>query len=258
MSQLNEILATLRKKNNLTQEELGAKLGVSAQSISKWENSVSMPDICLLPMIAETLGVSIDELFGISNSHTINNANDLPKKMHEEIFERINHWFDKADAKEAYKKFAEKHDNVASVFFTKDGAVFENKSIGVIFTKAPTEAIKLINDDGAKEFLSILSDPSVFATIEHLATSKQYATVASIANKCALSEKDVRSALEKLKRYQLVNHQCINLEDETVDIWRIQRTHALLFIYTILELAKQASIPADNYFYYRGDGHWCY
>jgi len=68
MSQLNEILATLRKKNNLTQEELGAKLGVSAQSISKWENSVSMPDICLLPMIAETLGVSIDELFGINNS----------------------------------------------------------------------------------------------------------------------------------------------------------------------------------------------
>ena len=151
MSQLNEILATLRKKNNLTQEELGAKLGVSAQSISKWENSVSMPDICLLPMIAETLGVSIDELFGISNSHTINNADDLPKKMHEEIFERINHWFDKADAKEAYKKFAEKHDNVASVFFTKDGAVFENKSIGVIFTKAPTEAIKLINDDGLTE-----------------------------------------------------------------------------------------------------------
>lgn len=258
MSQLNEILATLRKKNNLTQEELGAKLGVSAQSISKWENSVSMPDICLLPMIAETLGVSIDELFGINNSHSINNADDLPKEMHEEIFERINHWFDTADAKEAYKKFAEKHDNVASVFFTKDGAIFENKNIGVIFPKAPTEAIKLLNDDGAKEFLSVLSDPGVFATIEHLATSKQYATVASIANKCALSEKDVRSALEKLKRYQFVNHQCINLEDETVDIWRIQRTHALLFIYTILELAKQASIPADNYFYYRGDGHWCY
>ena len=59
MSQLSQTLSTLRKKNNLTQEEFGAKLGVSAQSVSKWENSISMPDICLLPMIAETLGMKV-------------------------------------------------------------------------------------------------------------------------------------------------------------------------------------------------------
>ena len=36
-----------------------------AKAISKWENNATMPDITLLPIIADTLGVTIDELFGI-------------------------------------------------------------------------------------------------------------------------------------------------------------------------------------------------
>ncbi len=56
----------MRNKAGLTQEQLSTKLGVSAQSVSKWENEISMPDITLLPGIAETFGVSIDELFDLT------------------------------------------------------------------------------------------------------------------------------------------------------------------------------------------------
>lgn len=55
-------IAVLRKKNNLTQEELAGKLGVSAQAISKWENDNSCPDISLLPKIADVFGVTVDDL----------------------------------------------------------------------------------------------------------------------------------------------------------------------------------------------------
>ena len=56
----------MRAKAGFTQEQLANKLGVSSQSVSKWETGVAMPDIMLLPIIAETFGISIDELFDLT------------------------------------------------------------------------------------------------------------------------------------------------------------------------------------------------
>ncbi len=56
----------MRIKAGLTQEQLASKLGVSGQSVSKWENEITMPDISLLPDIAEAFGISIDELFDLT------------------------------------------------------------------------------------------------------------------------------------------------------------------------------------------------
>ena len=56
----------LRSKAGLTQEQLAERLGISGQAVSKWETSVTMPDICLLPALAGELGVSIDELFDLT------------------------------------------------------------------------------------------------------------------------------------------------------------------------------------------------
>ncbi|MCL2672098.1 MAG: helix-turn-helix domain-containing protein [Clostridiales bacterium] len=58
-------IAALRRNKGLTQEQLAEKLGVSAQAVSKWENDVSCPDISALPLLADFLGVTTDELLGI-------------------------------------------------------------------------------------------------------------------------------------------------------------------------------------------------
>ncbi len=60
---LGEQIAKYRKAAELTQEELGKAVGISAQAVSRWECG-GAPDITLLPNIAERLGVSIDTLFG--------------------------------------------------------------------------------------------------------------------------------------------------------------------------------------------------
>ena len=60
-------IAELRRKKNMTQEELAAELGVTAQAVSKWENDLSCPDITLLPQLARLFGVTIDELLGNQN-----------------------------------------------------------------------------------------------------------------------------------------------------------------------------------------------
>ena len=74
MKTLGERIADLRRERGITQENLAGTIGVSPQAISKWENNATMPDITLLPIIADTLGVTIDELFG----YTINNGKGKP------------------------------------------------------------------------------------------------------------------------------------------------------------------------------------
>jgi len=56
-------IAKLRKEKGITQETLADAVGVTGQSVSKWEGGGS-PDTMLLPVIADYFGVSIDRLFG--------------------------------------------------------------------------------------------------------------------------------------------------------------------------------------------------
>lgn len=62
MSNIAQKIIQYRKDHNLTQNQLAQKWNVSFQTISKWENEQSYPDISLLPVIASTLGTSIDAL----------------------------------------------------------------------------------------------------------------------------------------------------------------------------------------------------
>ena len=57
----------LRSRKGMTQEALAAHLGVTAQTVSKWERGAATPDIALLPAISAYFGVTIDELFALSD-----------------------------------------------------------------------------------------------------------------------------------------------------------------------------------------------
>ena len=52
----------LRKEKGLTQEDIASKINITPQSISKWENDLSAPDISILPQLADILEVSLEEL----------------------------------------------------------------------------------------------------------------------------------------------------------------------------------------------------
>ena len=62
----------LRERRGMTQAELGAKIGVSSKTISKWETAKGLPDISLLQSLAQALGISVIELM---NGQQILNKN---------------------------------------------------------------------------------------------------------------------------------------------------------------------------------------
>ena len=55
-------VAALRKERGMTQLELAEQMGVTDKAVSKWERDLSLPDTASLPKLAETLGVTVDEL----------------------------------------------------------------------------------------------------------------------------------------------------------------------------------------------------
>jgi len=61
---LNENIKRLRKSKGLSQEELAIKLNVVRQTISKWENGLSVPDSDMLIMLADELDTTVSELLG--------------------------------------------------------------------------------------------------------------------------------------------------------------------------------------------------
>ena len=65
---LGETIKRLRQQKGLTQEQLADKLGVSFQSVSRWEGGSSYPDIELIPEIAGFFRVTTDELMGLDKS----------------------------------------------------------------------------------------------------------------------------------------------------------------------------------------------
>ena len=68
----------LRKKRNITQEVLADALEISVQAVSKWETGISLPDIMLLPRIAQFFGVTIDYLFYNSDNLDSLGVKELP------------------------------------------------------------------------------------------------------------------------------------------------------------------------------------
>ena len=61
-------LISLRKLNHLSQEELAEKLGISRQTLSKYETGESAPDIEKCKAIADVFGVTLDDLVNYENS----------------------------------------------------------------------------------------------------------------------------------------------------------------------------------------------
>lgn len=70
---IGETIKRLRRERDLTQEEVAAHLGISFQSISKWERGDGYPDITMLPALANYFKISLDELLGM---------NELRKREH--------------------------------------------------------------------------------------------------------------------------------------------------------------------------------
>ena len=93
---IGEKIRELRLQHKMTQDQLADRLGVSYQSISRWENGITYPDIEFLPAIANYFSVSLDYLMGQDEvekrkkiKKQINNIANMKEKNTEELIDLI-------------------------------------------------------------------------------------------------------------------------------------------------------------------------
>ncbi len=107
--ELGKKIKQLRFKAGMTQEQLADRLGIGPQSVSKWENAVAMPDITTLPLLAEIFGVSIDDLFDLTNEQRLNrieNRMDVEDELPQDIFMEYEEFLKSQQNDEQHRKRA--------------------------------------------------------------------------------------------------------------------------------------------------------
>ena len=72
---IGTLIAALRRANGMTQKELAEKLNVSDKAVSRWERDESLPDLTLLPLIADIFHITVDELLRGERKNTESGEN---------------------------------------------------------------------------------------------------------------------------------------------------------------------------------------
>ncbi len=211
---ITENIALYRKKNGLTQEQFGTMLGVSNQAVSKWESGVSMPDVMLLPKIADTLKITLEELYGIEsvkNEKFPESPMGVQRKITDEFCREVaptslsEFLCSKSEGKMRLKRGISigwisptegalyiTDDAILSEAKTPDASIFEDAEITAQLKKLTDPHVRKILTCFGKE---LISDPLDTANPEFYDVPL---SVMDIPKKCSLTEEEAFEALDKL------------------------------------------------------------
>lgn len=92
MKTLGQKIKQLRKKQKMTQSELGKILNIAKSNVSQYENNINTPDINMLKKISKVFDVSLDYLVGFTNDNKIKNDKDEQKKKSSKFHKEWDKW----------------------------------------------------------------------------------------------------------------------------------------------------------------------
>ncbi|MEF2879998.1 MAG: helix-turn-helix transcriptional regulator [Blautia sp.] len=94
--EIGEVIRKYRKANQMTQEDMARRLGVTAPAVNKWENGNSCPDVMMLAPIARLLGITVDTLLSFQEELTKDEIRKLveeaDRKMKENTYDEAYEW----------------------------------------------------------------------------------------------------------------------------------------------------------------------
>lgn len=266
MITVGERIAELRKRKSMTQEELAAIIGVSAQSVSKWENNTNMPDIMLLPVIADTFGVTVDTLYGRNrasyngiSSDTV--LNDVCHSVCQTILSAC------GDADNFKEPFSERLNNyiealrkdgrMRSAVIRPHGVVYFRDGIGGLALKRPEKGWRsLLSDDGAEDILKLLADGDFRLALQNVIKNNMKSfTLPSLCSMCRISDSDKLEG--NLKKSNLFSFKKIIVDGKDVTIYEPFETQKLFLLFAVLTYAREYADYEEIYMNYFGDSNFC-
>lgn len=253
MKSVGKKIAELRKEKSMTQEELAGMIGVSAQSVSKWENDMTMPDIMLLPVIAGIFNVTIDEIFSVETHQAICTPDEIPAVVYDEILNTMWAW-DHGNTGKTKSGLIDHPKYHTGVVSRHAGGVYGNKDMALTYLTGKAESLHLLENEKAAALLSALADTDVRKIMKYqLENSSTSYTVSSVSAKCNLKEENTKLALGKMVEYGFTAKQTVDLGNgEQVDIYHLYAEHKMpLLVYPLFCLAERLSDYHESWIGFR-------
>ena len=263
MKTIGERIAELRKARSMTQEELASVIGVSAQSVSKWENGNTMPDISLLPVIAGIFEVSIDSLFGAERKPQDKiSIDDAPEECYRALFRKYmeawEHFDNKEIDPEQFREGMSTDDrNSGSIAYKGGkaaGSVFACKDMAFAYLKDEESALALLEEERIIRLFAALTRPAFRKILKYIMEEKPVKgfTAASLAKQIGLSPEETESELDDILRIgiHIISAVDVDLGDgQTLKVYSWIYSYPVhLFIEPILTLADR--LTGRDWWYY--------
>ena len=256
-------IADLRKNSGMTQEQLAEILCVSSQTISKWENEITMPDIMLLPVIAGCFDITVDELYSGRKPTKKRQAvdyDDIPEMLYDTVIDLTSRgWVDTVEGKDIETEkermrsyLAENRQVKTATFSNKSGAVIATSEIGLLH-RGKANADQLVQD-GIGRVLEVLSNTAVRRVFAYeMCNMTKPITAPYAAKKCDISPDEAALALEMLTEIH-VNHPTEVMLDEnnSVRMYVLNSDECIMYMLMILKTARLIDENKQHYFNYRG------
>lgn len=246
-------ITKLRKSAGLTQEDLGRAVGVSTQAVSRWENG-GMPDVTLLPAIADRLGVSIDALFGRGGGESWDQdrlaqlwSSTVPRQQ---MISRLNRLVWDAGVKGVCKKlnipeiqyqdscFSQlQHGQeilLCSCFSSDDGIYFgvgaEDMAFSMVCPR-PEKGYRayFCSNENSRRFFSVLAQEGSLEVLEYLLSrTEQMFAARTICDAVGMEEKRILPLLEQMEQIQLMASFDAVLPDGETKIYQVRDDGAIV------------------------------
>lgn len=198
---ISEKIAELRKKCGMTQEQLGERLGISGQAVSKWEKGSAMPDILLLPDLCDALGTTLDGLLRPEAQNNPNAMADFCKYAHEH-----------GRAETVVKAIVQlmqvgKCDDGAGVLITNDGMMAgDDGGMGyVVHSGEFKKSLLSMSQEKIAEFLGLFTSPDTL-TVLKLIAAENSATLDEICEKGGMERTNAKAAVLELMERKIIQH----------------------------------------------------
>ena len=204
---ISQKITGLRKAAGLTQEQLGEKLGISGQAVSKWERGEAMPDILILPDLCDVLGTTLDSLLGgkrADNPESPQIIGDFCKfAMKNGRAETVR----QAISRMMNQDVVAARNDELSICLESGENILVSNPLGMGFVMSGTDfADYCMKTDGARinNLIKLLTDESTLAVVKIIA--KNVATLDEICAETGFEKSKIREIILELSNFAVIVH----------------------------------------------------
>jgi len=247
METIAATIARLRRERGMTQENLAELIGVSSQTISKWENSTTCPDIALLPVIADVFGVTIDALFGREQAHRV----VTPEQAIERVIECARETFVAAcyeperdgrfeEQLAIYKRAMTLDDRHRSVIENDRDVLYFREKLGALALRKPEEGWSgLFAREDVADCLTLMADGDFRRAMQTIISRRMLTfTLPSLAKQCGVADPDVLA--QKLMTSGLFAKRELMIDEKPLTYFELVWGESKLFLlYAALAFARE-------------------